>query len=59
VIETAIATGARISEILGLTWRNVNLEDGVIQIVQRNWRGDIDDPKSKDEQTAAHVGISD
>ena len=47
VIETTIATGARISEILGLTWRHVDLQDGVIHIVQRNWRGDIDDPKSK------------
>ena len=25
----------------------MNLQEGVLQIVQRNWRGDIDDPKSK------------
>jgi len=47
VVETTIATGVRISEIRGLTWRHVDLQTGVIQIVQRNWRGDIDDPKSK------------
>ena len=47
IIETALATGARISEILGLTWQHIDLKDGVIHIVQRNWRGDIDDPKSK------------
>ena len=56
VIETTIATGARISEILGLTWRNVNLQDGVIQIVQRNWRGDIDDPKSKTSKRPLTLG---
>ena len=28
VVETAIATGARISEILGLTWHNVDLRAG-------------------------------
>jgi integrase len=56
IIETAIATGARISEILGLTWRHINLQDGVIQIVQRNWRGDIDDPKSKTSKRPLTLG---
>jgi integrase len=46
----------RISEILGLTWRYVNLEDGVIQIVRRNWRGDIDDPKSKRSKRPLTLG---
>jgi integrase len=56
VVETTIATGTRISEILGLTWLNVNLQDGVIQIVQRNWRGDIDDPKSKTSKRPLTLG---
>jgi integrase len=56
VIETAIATGARISEILGLTWRHVDLQRGVIHIVQRNWRGDIDDPKSKSSKRLLTLG---
>jgi integrase len=56
IIETAIATGARISEILGLTWRHVDLQTGVIQIVQRNWRGDIDDPKSKTSKRPLTLG---
>jgi integrase len=38
-IETTISTGARISEISGLTWLHVDLQDGVIHIVQRNRRG--------------------
>lgn len=56
VIETAIATGARISEILGLTWKHVDLERGVINIVQRNWRGDIDDPKSRTSRRPLTLG---
>ena len=56
VIETTIATGARISEILGLTWRHVDLQTGVLQIVQRNWRGDIDDPKSKTSKRPLTLG---
>ena len=56
VIETASATGARISEILGLKWIHVDLENGVIRIVQRNWRGDIDDPKSRTSKRPLTLG---
>jgi integrase len=56
VLETAIATGARISEILGLKWSHVDLQSGVIRIVQRNWRGDIDDPKSKTSKRPLTLG---
>ncbi len=56
VLETAIATGARISEILGLKWRHVDLQRGVVHIEQRNWRGDIDDPKSKTSKRFLTLG---
>ncbi|MGD0581109.1 MAG: site-specific integrase [Bryobacteraceae bacterium] len=56
VLETAIATGGRISEILGLKWRHVDLQGGVVHIVQRNWRGDIDDPKSKTSKRPLTLG---
>lgn len=56
IVETAIATGARISEMLGLKWRHIDLQGGVIQIVQRNWRGDIDDPKSKTSKRPLTLG---
>jgi integrase len=56
VVETAIATGARISEILGLKWCHVDLENGVIHILQRNWRGDIDDPKSRTSKRPLTLG---
>lgn len=56
VLETAIATGARISEILGLKWSHVDLQNGVLRITQRNWRGDIDDPKSKTSKRPLTLG---
>src|ERR1700722_5444734 len=56
VIETALATGARISEILGLKWSHVDLQSGAVRIVQRNWRGDIDDPKSKTSKRSLTLG---
>jgi integrase len=56
IVETALATGARISEILGLKWRHVDLLGGVLYIVQRNWRGDIDDPKSKTSKRPLTLG---
>ena len=56
VIETAFATGARISEILGLKWCHVDLKNGVIHIVQRNWRGDIDDPNSRTSRRPLTLG---
>lgn len=46
----------RISEILGLKWLHVDLENRVIRIVQSNWRGDIDDPKSKTSKRALTLG---
>ncbi len=56
VVETAIATGARISEILGLTWKHVDLANGIIHIVQRNWRGDIAKPKSRKSKRPLTLG---
>src|SRR4051794_28421333 len=56
VLETALATGARISELLGLKWRHIDLQAGVIHILQRNWRGDIDDPKSKTSKRPLTLG---
>jgi integrase len=56
VLETVIGTGARISEILGLKWCHVDLRTGVFRIVQRNWRGDIDDPKSKTSKRPLTLG---
>lgn len=56
VIETAIATGARISELLGLQWQHVDLEQGTIRIEQRYYRGDIDQPKTKRSRRLLTLG---
>jgi integrase len=56
IIETCIATGARISEVLGLIWKSVNLDDGTIKIMQRVWHQDIGRPKSEDSKRLLGIG---
>ncbi|HEY6346093.1 MAG TPA: tyrosine-type recombinase/integrase [Bryobacteraceae bacterium] len=59
ICETCVDTGTRISEVTGLAIRNVNLELGCIRIEQRNWRGDIDEPKTaKSRRTLALVALT-
>jgi len=57
VIQTCIATGARISEVLGLQWKHVDLEAGTIRIEQRVWRQEIAPPKT--EQSRRVLGLGD
>ena len=56
IIETCIATGARISEVLGLQWKHVNVVAGVIKIEQRVWHQDIGRPKSEDSNRVLGIG---
>ena len=56
VIETCIATGARISEVLGLKWKHVNIAAAIIKIEQRVWHQDIDIPKSEDSRRVLGIG---
>src|SRR5580692_4906072 len=56
VIETCIATGARISEVLGLKWKHVNLDAGTIRIEQRVWHQDVGRPKSEDSRRILGIG---
>jgi integrase len=56
VIETCIATDARISEVLGLKWRNVNLNAGTIKIEQRAWHQDLDRPKTENSRGVLGIG---
>ena len=39
-----------------MTWEHVDLQAGVIHIVRRNWRGDIDDPKSRTSKRPLTLG---
>ena len=56
IIEICIATGARISEVLGLQWRHVNLDAGTIKIEQRVWHQDIGRPKSDGSRRLLGIG---
>jgi len=56
IIETCIATGARISEVVGLKWKYVNLEAGTIKVEQRVWHQDIGPPKSEDSRRPLGLG---
>jgi integrase len=49
----------RISEVTGLKIKHVDLDLGCIRIEQRNWRGDIDEPKTaKSRRTLALVSLT-
>src|SRR5690349_11312363 len=56
IIETCIATGARISEVLGLRWKHVNFEAGTVKIEQRVWHQDVGRPKSEDSKRVLGIG---
>lgn len=47
IIRLADSTGMRVSEILGLRWRSVNLDTGWLQVSERHYRGDDNVPKSE------------
>jgi integrase len=43
----AMLTGARIGELLGLQWRNVNLDTQSLEIRQALWEGELVSPKTE------------
>jgi len=56
ICETCLSTGARISEVLGLALKHVNLQKGTLHIQQRHCRGDIDVPKTKNSRRVLTLG---
>jgi integrase len=56
ICETCLDTGTRISEVTGLMIKHVDLERGTLQIAQRNWRGDIDVPKTDKSKRMLALG---
>lgn len=56
IIETCIATGARISEVLGLKWKHLNLDAGTIKVEQRVWHQNVGRPKSEDSRRVLGIG---
>jgi integrase len=56
ICETCVDTGTRISEVLGLMVKHVDLDKGILSIEQRNWRGDIDVPKTAKSRRLLALG---
>jgi integrase len=56
ICETCLDTGTRIAEVTGLMIKHVDLESGTINIAQRNWRGDIDVPKTPKSKRILALG---
>ncbi len=56
MIETAVSTGMRISEILGLKWGCVDLDRGLVWVRERYYQGDTDEPKSERSRRVLPLG---
>ncbi len=56
MIELGVSTSMRISEILGLKWRCVDLERGLVHVEERYYRGDTDEPKSERSRRLLPLG---
>jgi integrase len=56
ICETCLDTGTRISEVTGLRIKRVDIDQGCIRIEQRNWRGDIDEPKTARSRRTLALG---
>ena len=56
ICETCLSTGARISEVLGLTVKHTDLVRGIVHIQQRHCRGDVDVPKTKNSRRVLTLG---
>lgn len=56
ILETCIATGARISEVLGLQWRHVNLDAGTVKIEQGVWHQPAGRPKTENSRSVLGIG---
>jgi integrase len=56
MIELAISTGMRISELLGLRWRCIDLERGFLRVEERYYRGHIGEPKSDNSKRILSLG---
>jgi integrase len=56
-IETAVSSGMRILEILGLRWRCADLKRGVIKVEERLYRGETGEPKSERARRILPLGM--
>lgn len=57
MVRTAVSTGMRISEILALKWKCVDLDKGTVRVEERYYRGDLDEPKSDKSRRTLPIGL--
>jgi integrase len=56
ISETCLSAGPRISEVLGLQIRHLDLGNGTLTIEQRNWHQDISKPKTEKSKRMLSIG---
>jgi integrase len=57
IVEMLVVTGMRTSEIFGLKWKYVDLDRGVIEVRERNYRGEQGSPKTRSSRRDLPVGV--
>ena len=56
MIVVAVTTGMRISEILALKWKCVDLDGSTVRVEKRYYRGDTDEPKTEGSKQRLPLG---
>jgi integrase len=59
MIATVVSTGLRVSEVLGLKWRAIDLARSRVSVEERYYRGDTDVPKSLSSERGLSLGTLD
>ncbi len=58
LFQCAMLTGARLGELLGLQWRNINVESQTLEIRQALWEGQLVAPKTEGSMRIIYFGPS-
>jgi len=56
ICMVALFCTLRISEVLGLQWKHIDFQAGLIRVRQRYYRGDLDDPKTRKAKRDVPMG---
>jgi integrase len=56
MILTAVVTGLRISEVLGLQWNDIDVPAATLTVQRRWYRGDLDEPKTEASKRTRQIG---
>jgi integrase len=56
IVHVALFCTLRISEILGLKWKHIDLERGIVKVRERFYRGDLDQTKTEGSSRDVPLG---